>query len=226
MTAADYYDEQAAYNLVFQYTVAASIDGVGPDEVSDIIVTGASGAAVQRSDSWLTQLASEADSCRLSYKITVYDPLLTYDELRAQLIDAASSGAMDENLHLYAAEFGADSLVNCTLSAPVVRSGVDKESSGQGGQSGLSTGGIAGVVIGSFAGGCLVVATIWWFAKRRNQHHHESKVSTCSNSTNSKAIRDFLFSAGVRCIRGRRDRVARKRKSFSCERQDLSEARG
>jgi hypothetical protein len=83
---------------------------------------------------------------------------------------------MDENLHLYAAEFGADNLAHGTLSAPVVRNAAADDESGD--EEKLSAGGIAGLVIGSFGGGCLVVATVWWFVERRIQRHHDAKVST------------------------------------------------
>jgi hypothetical protein len=170
ITPQDYFAEKAAHNLTIQHTVAISMDGVRPDAVTDIVVTDAAGSVVQRSER-----ASVTDSCRLSYTITVHDPQLTYDVLRYQLIEAARAGAMDENMHMYAAEFGADNLAHGTLSAPVVRNAADDES---GDEEKLSAGEIAGLVIGSFAGGCLVVATLWWFVEHRIQRHHEAKVST------------------------------------------------
>jgi hypothetical protein len=173
VAAADYDDAQAAYNLTIQHTLAASMDGVSPDAVTDIVVTDAARSAVQR-DEHPPALASAADSCRLSYTITVHDPLLTYDVLRDQLIEAASSGAMDENLHKYATEFGADDLADCTCGTPEVRNAADKERSDK---NKLRAGGIAGLVIGNFAGACLIVGMVWCCVKRGNQQH-EVKVST------------------------------------------------
>jgi hypothetical protein len=117
MAAGDYYEEQAAYNLTIQHAVAASIDGVSPDQVTDITVSNSAAAVVQRNQRSVPLLAG---SCFLSYTLNVYDPLLTFDTMKAQLIEATSSGKMDENLHMYAAEFGVEELLNCNFGVPEV----------------------------------------------------------------------------------------------------------
>jgi hypothetical protein len=126
VTADEYLDEQAACDLAIQHTVAASMDGVSPDGVTDIVVSEGTESAAQhlfslRTDAAASAAAADGDSFLLSFKITVHDPLLTYDALKAQLIEAASTGAMDENLHMFAPIDGARSLANSTFSAPDVR---------------------------------------------------------------------------------------------------------
>jgi hypothetical protein len=124
MSAENYIAQQAAYNLTIQHTVAASMDGVSPDGVTDIIVTEAAAAAAKMRLN--TPRAAAVDSCFLSYTVSVHDPLLSVDDLRAQLIESASSGAMDTDLRTYAAEFGAENLANGTFSAPRFREASDE----------------------------------------------------------------------------------------------------
>jgi hypothetical protein len=146
MRMVDYEVQQAAYNRTIQHTVASSLDGVAPEQVSDIAV----------------RAGSAASSCSLEYSVRVFDPRLTYDAVRAQLMESASLGRMDTHLHEYAEDFGITNLVNGTF--------VDVRVSNSGGVSGRghSTSGLTGVAIaGVVVGVCLALvlagAAVWFY---------------------------------------------------------------
>lgn len=177
MTYDNYNAQKAEYNRTIQYTVAASKDGVTPDRVTDIDVQLAHVSARQQQGQGHVRGhagTSANDVCALRYTVKVYDPLVPYDTLRAQIIDAASTGRMDVSLHHYAAMFNASNLNNGTFSLPQVASGDPVRAS----SSQLTGAEIAGLVIGIIMF-VAMVATLVLFVMRnrkRNEQPEEDSV--------------------------------------------------
>jgi hypothetical protein len=176
MTLDNYNAQKAAYNLTIQHTVADAMDGVTPERVTNILVTPTATGSAHRGLFSISTAAASVEAVFLAYTVEVHDPTLSFDELKAQLIEAASSGAMDEDLHNYAAVYGAENLANGTFSAPTVQQVRAQRSS----SSKLTGAQITGLVIGIVL--CLVLlATAVAFclaARKRNDerdpHKHEA----------------------------------------------------
>jgi hypothetical protein len=153
MSIAGYNAQKAAYNRTFQHTVASSMDGVAPEQVSDITVKAATAASV----------------CSLVYTVRVFDPRLSYKKLIDQLNESASSGDMDENLRSYAASFGISELVNGTFVYFSVSNGATTDSETDSSSSdGVHTSVIIGVVIGGVLFLVLAVGSIWYYVAQKN----------------------------------------------------------
>lgn len=95
--------------------------GITPDRVTNIVVVeeveeeeeGRVGASFY---------ATAANSIRLKYKVTVFDPLVTVQSMRAQMVQAVQEGRMNAALRTYAAQFGATGLNNATFGEPQITS--------------------------------------------------------------------------------------------------------
>lgn len=120
MSLSEYEAQQVQYNLTIQATVASSMDGVTPDAVTNIIVGNVALRTASTHTRGAVPLVGANSACSLAYTVTVRDPVLKYEELRAQLIESASSGGMDVALRYYASVYGATQLNNGTFSAPAV----------------------------------------------------------------------------------------------------------
>jgi len=147
MSEDNYNAQKVEYNRTIQATVAASMDGVTPDRVTDIVVgptissrsTGVRGRGGVSSHS-----GTAVDQCSLKYTVRVTDPVLTFDVLRDQLASAAATGQMDNDLRHYATVYGAANLNNGTFAEPQVsNTAVMRAGSGQ-----LTGAQIAGLVVG------------------------------------------------------------------------------
>lgn len=146
MSEANYNAQKVEYNRTIQATVAASMDGVTPDRVTDIVVGAASASTRSngvRGSANLRQI-NAVDQCSLKYSVRVNDPVLTFEALRDQLSSAAAAGQMDTDLRHYASVFGAANLNNGTFAAPqVTNAAVMRPNSEK-----LTGAEIAGLVIG------------------------------------------------------------------------------
>jgi len=139
-----YVAQQVLYNMTIQNTVAASMDGVTAERVTDIVVGRSSLAGARDAVGSLAGVIATNQICDLKYTVKVYDPVLTVDAMRMQLIEAAVSGQMDNDLRSYAQSIGLTELVNATFSAPLLVSALPQR-----GTSSQMTGVmIAGLVIG------------------------------------------------------------------------------
>lgn len=115
LTQSAYEEEKAVCDLTIQHTVVDIILGTTVDQVTDIIVEG-----ISDSDQTNSLTRAPVPQCSLKYKVQASDASVTLDTVEAQLINAIQSGKMDESLHHYDIVFSATSLVNCTLSAPLI----------------------------------------------------------------------------------------------------------
>lgn len=155
MTKAEYDAQKAAYNLTVQYTVSEAVPGATPERVTDIVVEEEEEEG--RISASVAPAAASVPSVFLKYKITVFDPVLTVEKLRTQLVQAAQEGKMDADLRVYAAQFGATGLDNCTFALPQVTSAaMQRDASAQ-----LTGVQIALLVIGVFVGIALIILS--WF---------------------------------------------------------------
>lgn len=112
VTKAEYDEHLAASNLTIQHTVADAVDGIVPERVTDIVVEeeeeegGRSWPYSNMRHSQVMLLVS-MPSIMIRYKITLKDPTVAIETVRAQLQQAAREGVMDRSLRIYAAQFGA-----------------------------------------------------------------------------------------------------------------------
>jgi len=151
MTVESYNAQRATYNLTIQSTVAASMAGVSPEKVTNIVVGAAADVPVRvgsfRGSPTAHAGGAVAQSCSIAYTVTVNDPLLTFEALRDQLVESAASGQMDAHLHHYADVFGVSGLVNGTFTAPQVTNAAPHVPSEQ-----MTGAQIAGIVVGAVMG--------------------------------------------------------------------------
>ena len=162
----DYDAQQAACNLTIQHTVADAVIGTTPERVTDIVVEEEEEAAGDRTSlrSSISIIQNALDNpLRLMYTLTVRDPTYTVALLRAELVQAAQEGTMDERLRFYAAQFGASSLANVTFGSPRV---TGAEPSGS--NSDLADWEIALIVIGGVLTLVLIGSGLWWHRSKKS----------------------------------------------------------
>ena len=163
MTKEDYDAQKAVYNRTIQYTVAAAMEGVIPERVTDITVEqGLDGN--RDSETAIFGSALPVNSVQLKYKVTVHDPVLTVEKLRELLVQSANAGKMDTDLRYFAVQFGAANLNNGTFAEPQVTSAAVQ----RGSSSRLTGVQIALLVISVFV--CLAVLAVFlWFMMDREE---------------------------------------------------------
>ena len=173
----NYVAQQVQYNLTIQNTVAASMQGVTPDRVTDIVVGRNALAARSRSAGGVSAHAGTIATdqiCDLKYTVKVYDPVLTVEALRTQLVEAASTGQMDNDLRSYATIMGVANLVNGTFSAPLVVNAVPQRAA----SSQLTGAMIAGLVIGVILFIAMLIILIVFIVRVRDSEEVKQPVST------------------------------------------------
>jgi hypothetical protein len=163
MTVAEYAAHPAAYNLTFQYAVAASLSGaVLPQQVTHItVVADGSVPASRRLANLRADAAAAADACVITYRVTLYDAQLSFDDLKAMFVDTAASGQMNAHLRHFAALFGITTLEDVDVTTLAVNRADDDDDNTKK----LTTAQIVGVAIGAFMF-CVLVALAVWFAHR------------------------------------------------------------
>ena len=159
MTLRAYESQKVQCNLTIQHTVAASLEGVLPEGATEIKVT----EGTRRRN--LRALA-DSQSILLKYKVTVYDPVLSAEVLRQQLVARARSGDMDQAFQAFAVMFNANSLQNCTFAEPRVTvlnvAQNEKEDT-------FTNSAIAGIVVGAFMFLVLLVVGGWLYVRREKR---------------------------------------------------------
>ena len=133
MTKAAYDAQKAAINSTIQHTVADVTVLVTPERVTDIVVEEEEeeGGRMRNANDVVAHAAA-VTFVRLKYKITVTDPELTTEKLRAKLMQATAAGVMNARLRHYAAQFGATNLNNGSFALPqVTNAAVQRDSSGR-----------------------------------------------------------------------------------------------
>ena len=103
LDVASYNAQKAAYNVTFQQTIAATLEGITPEGVTDIEVTDK--AATGRV--W-SNAGEVVPQCSLKYKLTMFDAQAEFDVFQAQLVEAVNTGMMDDHFRHYAGLHGID----------------------------------------------------------------------------------------------------------------------
>ncbi len=153
VSKADYDAQKVQCNLTIQHTVAASMDGVVPERVTEIEVEETEAAKVGNMRALATSVAPPVS---LKYKVTVYDPVLSAEVLTAQLKAKVLSGDMDHAFRAFAVMFNATKMQNGTFTEPKIdvlnrRRFDDPANSGE----------IAGFVLGGFLFVVLLTVGVW-----------------------------------------------------------------
>lgn len=174
-------DNLAAFNLTIQHTVAATVDGLLPERVMDITITGGDIAVSRerlRGTLRSVDRAAAPLSVVLSYKIAIFDSLLTLAKLRESLTLAAREGTMNRDLRFYAAQFGAIGMTYSTLVEPhtvaIVSPPVDAPSR-------LSTVQIVCLVVGIIVG-MMLFAVFLAFCKLHGSFHNPFRAASIATA--------------------------------------------
>ena len=136
MDETSYNAQKAAFNVTFQQTIAATLDGITPQGITDIEVTDKAAAGRVWSNA-----GEVVPQCSLKYKLTMFDAQVEFDVFRAQLVEAVSAGTMDAHFRHYAGMHGID---NSSYFGEAQASVVEDRAS----SSALTGVMIAGIVIG------------------------------------------------------------------------------
>jgi hypothetical protein len=164
------------YDSVLKQTIADCLDGISPDDITDLKVTSASRRLLMNGDASIAlSLRTESgtqhrhlqtNAIRTSYVVRSSNPAVTFDALSTQLESAVSTGVFDAILSENAEDAGATELVGCESSEV---STVPLRTSSGSSSDGLSAGAIAGIVIGCVVGLGILLATslysIWRMKK-------------------------------------------------------------
>jgi hypothetical protein len=145
---------------------------VSPDDVTNILMVASNAAGNARTKPTMALLRAydESDVVEttiLTYQIASHDPHMTFELLKAAVLDAYESGQLEKAINHYADFFDAPVLRNVTMTPPKVN---DPQASIDTGDdhSTLSGGEIAGIVIGIalFLVLCVLIASYY-----RRKHH-------------------------------------------------------
>lgn len=158
----NYNAQKAAVNLTIQHTVAAEINGVIPDRVTDIVVE--EEEEEEGRVAYLRSMAVVSSRVSLKYKLTVYDPVLSAEVLTTQLKAKVQSGDMDNTFRKFAAVFNVTNLESLTFGEPQVTDLNQQEA--QQFKDPPNNGEIAGIVVGGFLFFVLLTGGVWFLSKR------------------------------------------------------------
>jgi len=154
MTLEAYVSQKVECNLTIQHTVAASLEGVLPERVTDIVVEE---EGIQRRGNMRALTTSVIPPpVSLKYKVTVFDPVLSAEVLIKQLVTKVKSGDMDHAFRAFAVMFNATRLENGTFTEPRITV-LNKAYHGDPANSGE----IAGFVLGGFLFVVLLTFGVW-----------------------------------------------------------------
>ena len=126
LTKSNYDAQKAVNNVTIQHTVAEVLEGVIPGRVTDIVVE-----EEEEEEGGRFQLKTAVGTILLKYTVTVNDPLLTPETMRAQLVQAVQEGKMDTILRYNAARFGATGLNSGAFGEPQVTSETTQDDSSE-----------------------------------------------------------------------------------------------
>ena len=159
VSKADYDSQKVQCNLTIQHTVAASMDGVVPERVTEIEVEETEAARLGNMRALDTSVLPPPVS--LKYKVTVYDPVLSAEVLTAQLKAKVLSGDMDNAFRTFAVMFNATKMQNGTFTEPQVSFLNEQGSFNDPPTSGET----AGLVLGGFLFVVLLTVGVWLFVR-------------------------------------------------------------
>eukprot|EP01034_Spumella_vulgaris_P012553 gene12553-15979_t len=166
MTMDAYTAQKVQCNLTIQHTVAASLEGVLPERVTEIEVEETEAARFGNMRALATSVIPPPVS--LKYKVTVFDPVLSAEVLTEQLITKVKSGDMDQAFRAFAVMFNATRLENGTFTEPKITV-LNEAYNGDPATSGE----IAGIVLGGFVFLVLLTFGVWLFVRWLKKDENE-----------------------------------------------------
>lgn len=169
MSAEDYRSQQAENNRTMQHAVADSIEGLSPDEVTDITVSDSPASAKTSSMRGAgTRALAVGDVCYVQYTVTVRGRSTSLAAVRAELLERINSGHMQQALLLYAEQFGATAMANATVSASIDVFAADENNRFV---DHMQEGEIAGTVVGGVLFLSLLFGVVWYFVLKKSYGH-------------------------------------------------------
>ena len=158
LDVAIYSVQKTAYNVTFQQTIVATLDGIAAQSVTDIQVEQISPAGRIR-----VNADGTVPRCALTYTLTVYDAQVAFSVYRTQLMAAVRAGTMDSHFRYYAGIHGID---NSSYFGDVK---VFLQKSDSSSSRGLTNAEIAAIVVGSALGVTLLFGACIAFCGRRRR---------------------------------------------------------
>jgi hypothetical protein len=161
VSVSDYRASRALYDTTLQQSIAASMTGVGPEDVLNLNLVSTTRRSMRRLE---TSTSPSPSTGTLTYKVQVHDASLSYATLSAELQQSVTDGTFNTLINSYATTNGATGLENATSSSVTTENLEDGS-----GSSGLSASDKA--QIGFISVACFVfailVAGLAWFAYLR-----------------------------------------------------------
>lgn len=164
-----YQANKVGFNITFQAALSASMAGTKPSDIQEISVTATNGGAIIVSNRHLATSLS-----LLKYTVRTHLDGATYQSLSTQLMNATTSGMLDNHLHYYAAVYNVSELANGTVFATVTnnllvpRDASDKLTGAQ----------IAGLVIGIILCLGLLATCVFFFLANQKTAETGDKTTT------------------------------------------------
>jgi hypothetical protein len=153
----DYNSNKAAYDATLQQTIALSMDGVSPEDVTIDSVTASASSSVRalvHHQAFLRSLTTSGIVVTYTVRTTSF---YTSEQLFAQLTAAVNDGSFNSNMQTIAASEGATGLETATAEEPV-----DVTPSSSGNDKKITKGAVAAIVIGVIFGVILIAIGIYF----------------------------------------------------------------
>lgn len=154
ITLDTYNSDVATYMLTLQQAIASSMIGVAYTDVQNLVATSATSSAMLKSFH-LRVLSSGA--IQITYTVST-NSNMDASALESQLTNSVNTGTFNTLMSSYATANGATGLEDAT-SGPVTITPTDDGGS----SNGLSTGELAGIIIGSVVGFALLCGLVYYF---------------------------------------------------------------
>lgn len=181
MSPEQYQANKVGFNITFQAALSASMAGTKPTDIQDISVTATNGGAIIVSGRHLATSLS-----LLKYTVKTHLDGATYESLSSQLLNATTSGMLDNHLHYYAAVFNVSELANGTVFATVTSNLlVPRDASDQ-----LTGAQIAGLVIGIILCLGLLATTVFFFLANQKKTDAAGKTAEPAAGAGASASTD------------------------------------
>lgn len=173
-----YSANSSLYDTTLKETIAETMTGVNPGDIQDF--TAAAAPARRLLQSYTTSVRMNgrtlsSDALATSYKVSVRNASLSYDELSTELTDAVESGEFDTLLTTNAQDNGATALVGATSDEVETQNLVTDSGSSD---DGLSGGAIAGIVIGVLVGVALICGAIYYVISNKDTSEAQVKLTS------------------------------------------------
>lgn len=159
-----YNSDPALYGSVIIESIADCMTGISANNITGVVILPAS----RRLSSAIVKQDTSSNAIAVSYVVQSTNPTLSYTSVSTQLSAAVSGGTFNSILNANAMAVNAVALEGCTSSSVTTQSLAPADDNDD--NSSLSTGAIAGIVVGGLVGLGLILALIAYclFSGKKN----------------------------------------------------------